>query len=573
MANRNRMTGHTHLNKYCHKSLWRLLSLVAVAFAIVCPSKGQTNAYGINDSLYNIYVEAYRVGTKPQSLDMARDMYSKAVQMGDFKAQCMALTLPVTYWYYQRKHPEQFFNAVDQLQKQALECNIEQYYYYGFSNKVNFLLVTGRIDDAITYIHEVADFACSHNHYFGIYSILNALAQVSRATRDTYLAIDNYHKALELRDRVGLDVEKSNLYRKLAECYNEVYDFDNMLLYGIKGYEHSSSVITKQRTICVICEAAFMLKKSDVFNKYYSAYLELKKNVSPTSRDAEERSMAMLKYMHDGDADSAIHYLKRMRQTDMVQRYLHECYRIKGDYTTLAAAQDSFYRAQMADIDKWNIYNFGDINARIINMGINMQNQKLLAIRQDEDAKRKETALHNANLKLANAQLTLRNSSLELFRTCSETDIMRLSYNRKKLEASRLKNKLVVAKAHNDFRSMLSILGAGLGLAMVFGLGVYLKTRASLLADVKDTHRDLKSNHDLLVVAKHHAEKANNVKTDFINNMSNDIRSPLNSITSLSCRLANEGRTLTTEQKKEMITQIQADNAALLQIVNGILKL
>ena len=114
--------------------------------------------------------------------------------------------------------------------------------------------------------------------------------------------------------------------------------------------------------------------------------------------------MAMLKYMHDGDADSAIHYLKRMRQTDMVQRYLHECYRIKGDYTTLAAAQDSFYRAQMADIDKWNIYNFGDINARIINMGINMQNQKLLAIRQDEDAKRKETALHNANLKLANAQ-------------------------------------------------------------------------------------------------------------------------------------------------------------------------
>ena len=287
MANRNRMTGHTHFNKHCPKSLWRLLSLIAVAFAIVCPSKGQTNAYGINDSLYNIYVEAYRVGTKPQSLDMARDMYSKAGQMGDFKAQCMALTLPVTYWYYQRKHPEQFFNAVDQLQKQALECNIEQYYYYGFSNKVNFLLVTGRIDDAITYIHEVADFACSNNHYFGIYSVLSALAQVSRATRDTYLAIDNYHKALELRDRVGLDVEKSNIYRKLAECYNEVYDFDNMLLYGIKGYEHSSSVITKQRTICVICEAAFMLKKSDVFNKYYSAYLELKKNVSPTSRDAE----------------------------------------------------------------------------------------------------------------------------------------------------------------------------------------------------------------------------------------------------------------------------------------------
>ena len=107
---------------------------------------------------------------------MARDMYSQALQLGDKKAQCMALTLPVNYWYYQRNHPEQFFNAVDKLQKKATECNIEQYYYYGFSNKVNYLLVTGRINDAIEYIHEVEDYARSHKHYFGIYSGLNALA-------------------------------------------------------------------------------------------------------------------------------------------------------------------------------------------------------------------------------------------------------------------------------------------------------------------------------------------------------------------------------------------------------------
>lgn len=569
MINEN-MTIRTHL--YISDSLRRQLILLAVAIAVVCPALAQKNPFGINDKLYNMYIEAYRISTKPQSLDMARDMYSQALQLGDKKAQCMALTLPVNYWYYQRNHPEQFFNAVDKLQKKATECNIEQYYYYGFSNKVNYLLVTGRINDAIEYIHEVEDYARSHKHYFGIYSGLNALAQVSRATRNTYLAINCYHEALVLREKVHLDMEKSNLYRKLAECYCEIYDFDNMLLYGIKGYEESSSVIMKQRTICVVCEAALMLGLRDVFEKYYSIYLDLKKSVSATSRDAEERSIAMLKFMHDGDADSAIFYLKRMRQTDMVKRYLHECYRIKKDCQALAVAQDSFFRAQLVDIDKWQAINFDDINVRLINTGIDMQHQLLIAERQEEDARRKKAELHNANLILSNTQLTLRNTSLELSRTRIETDVIRLSYDRKKLEASRLKNKLVTTKAKDDFSNMVKMLGVGLAFVVVFSLGVYLKTRSSLLAELKDTHRDLKNNHDMLIMSKHHAEKANRVKTDFINNMSVDIRHPLHSITSLSRRLAEEGKELTKEQKAEMIRQIRADNYALLQIVNGILK-
>ena len=367
-------------------------------------------------------------------------------------------------------------------------------------------------------------------------------------------------------------MEKSNLYRKLAECYCEIYDFDNMLLYGIKGYEESSSVIMKQRTICVVCEAALMLGLRDVFEKYYSIYLDLKKSVSATSRDAEERSIAMLKFMHDGDADSAIFYLKRMRQTDMVKRYLHECYRIKKDCQALAVAQDSFFRAQLVDIDKWQAINFDDINVRLINTGIDMQHQLLIAERQEEDARRKKAELHNANLILSNTQLTLRNTSLELSRTRIETDVIRLSYDRKKLEASRLKNKLVTTKAKDDFSNMVKMLGVGLAFVVVFSLGVYLKTRSSLLAELKDTHRDLKNNHDMLIMSKHHAEKANRVKTDFINNMSVDIRHPLHSITSLSRRLAEEGKELTKEQKAEMIRQIRTDNYALLKIVNGILK-
>ena len=83
MINEN-MTIRTHL--YISDSLRRQLILLAVAIAVVCPALAQKNPFGINDKLYNMYIEAYRISTKPQSLDMARDMYSQALQSKSIKS-------------------------------------------------------------------------------------------------------------------------------------------------------------------------------------------------------------------------------------------------------------------------------------------------------------------------------------------------------------------------------------------------------------------------------------------------------------------------------------------------------
>ena len=78
---------------------------------------------------------------------------------------------------------------------------------------------------------------------------------------------------------------------------------------------------------------------------------------------------------------------------------------------------------------------------------------------------------------------------------------------------------------------------------------------------------DLKLINELNI-AKDQAEHANNAKSDFLSNMSHEIRSPLNAIVGFSQALSEEDLPL---QAKEEVKDIMMASETLLEIVNGIL--
>ena len=78
---------------------------------------------------------------------------------------------------------------------------------------------------------------------------------------------------------------------------------------------------------------------------------------------------------------------------------------------------------------------------------------------------------------------------------------------------------------------------------------------------------DLKMINEL-ELAKEHADKANNAKTDFLSSMSHEIRTPLNAIIGFSDCI-KESNTL--EEAKENAKDISIAGETLLEIVNGIL--
>ena len=73
--------------------------LILLLLTGLCISAGaQNNPYKIDDSLYPIFQRAIKWRTQPQGLLIADTLYAEATQKKDKKAQCLALTIPVSFY-------------------------------------------------------------------------------------------------------------------------------------------------------------------------------------------------------------------------------------------------------------------------------------------------------------------------------------------------------------------------------------------------------------------------------------------------------------------------------------------
>jgi len=120
-----------HDNKW--HSIVALLVLWMIALSVQ-PCSAQNNPYKIKDNLYAIYQRAVQYRRVERGLYIADTLYAKAVAQKDAKAQCLALTIPLIYHFYQPDNEAGFERSVKLLQEMALKTGYMQYYYYAASN-------------------------------------------------------------------------------------------------------------------------------------------------------------------------------------------------------------------------------------------------------------------------------------------------------------------------------------------------------------------------------------------------------------------------------------------------------
>ena len=268
--------------------------LIAFVMAMVVPCHAQNNPYKINDQLYQMYVKAYDKRQTAAGRDLSVHMYRKAVALNDHKAQLLALTIPLLY-YYNMRNDNNFEAALKALQDKALQYHMEQYFYYGVTNKVNYLLNKHRMYEALTYIQSMEEFAKKNHHVYGIYSGLNTLGMVHMVRMEIGLAADFYRQALQVAQESMTDQDVAPLYRKISECYEELYRYDDMLAYAQKGMSVARTVDSKMRLLHNMAYAAFMLEKYDVFNSSYKQFEKvIGRKPESDSKDVNEQEMSIL---------------------------------------------------------------------------------------------------------------------------------------------------------------------------------------------------------------------------------------------------------------------------------------
>lgn len=549
--------------------VWRLL-LLAVAMMDVCRVAAQNNPYKINDELYKMYMAANARRYHYDGLALADAMYRRAVEKGDRKAQCIACIVPVQYWQFKGDDRE-FEKALKILQDISLKNGYLQYFYHGATLKVIFLIRKKKTLEAHVYAEEMFDYASRHNHPFGVFSGFGHMGKIHFARSEYGLAAQAYRNAIEFGTEYLPDQDMAAQYRLLSECYEEIFCYDDMLKYSEIGYAMAKSRITKLRMLVSICRANYMLGNYDEFARRYAELERLFGRIDPRTRDMGEVELVAMKYMYDRRMKEASDIIESIPDSLFLRHKMMlwmEYSRREGDYRLLANNQQVFYRGRIMGQDNVRKENVTDMDQRLADISNEYDHQRLVNVHQRLVNDRRRADIDNANLQLANTRLTLRNSSLELQRTRTNADILRLSYNRKRLEAERMREQINTSRAQQRLGNTIVAAVYVVCLVVLFAVAIYMRSRNRIMERLRAVHDELESNHAMLVEALDRAEAANRAKSVFIDNLSEEIRIPLNSVVRMAGAIADNRRATDYAQLREINARIHADTDAMLGIVD-----
>lgn len=546
--------------------------ILLLLVAAVAEGWAQNNPFKIRDELYPIYQRAFYARRTPSGLLIADTLYREATRLGDNKAKCLAQNVRFVYAFYNTKSLAEINAALKPLQDDALKYGYLQYYYVGVSNKVYFMLDKHLLVEALDYINEQFEFAKKHNHHVGVYNAYLQLSEYYKATGEMGRSKAALQDAINYGERYLPNADRSSTYRKMAERQELDGEYEEELVTVGKGLSYSKTAQTHINLMMRKAFASFMLGRDKAFDECYQ-WLSKHRSKQGTHIYTGDVIIDAMAKATAQKYDEAIAMLK----DTLIGKYSHtsdvivEVYRRQGRYEEALAEQRR----------KWKMLKELEgkqMNSRLLVMEAKFNNQQLAADKREAD-------LRSTQLKLDNSRLQLENSNLELNRlraadrlTKLNADNIALSYDNKKLEAQKLRDSITMVRTaqqseQTESRRQRDVLLVMLAAALVVIAVVclYYTYRLRMSRTIRNANIQLRRNNNELQLAKAKAESADQMKTMFIQNMSHEVRTPLNAVVGFSQVLTEMGAELTEEERQDMSHRI-AENASLLTtLINDIL--
>ena len=562
----------------CQNSPRRLpavaLCLCLMLLLPLCAS-AQNNPYKIDDSLYALYQKAYPRRAYPDGLKTAGEMLREAERLGDGKAQCLALSVVMFYYYYKDPDDEPGFRrAVKAMQDRAVATGFRQYYYFGMTNTVNWLLLRKRMNEAMQYVAKFVEITRKDNDMLGLYNGLNSLAQAHIARMEYGVAIKTLKEALETGQKYLPGQDLSQTRFKLTDCYSSRFDYPNLYATAQNGFREARTKKFRLKFLTEMMFAAMKLGQTDKARECYDEYVKINGPVKETSEEICDGRVLVMKSILDGD------YVRAQELLDGFPngygRYLFRLSMLrseaKGDMKELAEQKTFFYRRWIELKDEVMSQNMAELSASFFNQKLDMENGLLTLERQRMVNERQRAEIDLSNLQIANTELSLRNSSLELGRTKAQADLLRLAADKKRLETARLKTRVSEEHARRTTAELRiwTVIAVILVLiiAAIHVLAIHRRTTRRLAG----LHKQLASNNVEFAEARNRAVAADNVKTALIQNMTRDVNIPLNAITGFAQLIADRKATYSPEERAEYFRQISDNTDRMLAIVRDVLE-
>lgn len=519
-----------------------------------------------------LYQEAYNNYKNERGLALADSVRRMAEAAGDAEEVMKAMIIPIKYECQKTDNLENVVRRTDELMSYAQKHGSVTFFYSAVSHRVTYLINHSRYTEAMEYQRKMLDYAQKHGHAYGMAIGHISLGNFYRKRLRMVNAIDEYRQALNVYSRYGMRHDLGIDYKRIVECYIIMGHFDKAVNVCDEGLANTSMPTFVSGLYGYKAFAEFMLGRDRDFFEAYSRYMSYE-SAMPDVDPFVGKCIEVMKLIYDGCDDAVQERLKKSGMGAYKTYVEIAYYKRKGQY-------DKALRAMR----KINISLYGDSRGVFTTEWAQTSadvNNNLAEI------DRQKAANVNSQLELVSTNLELRSTQLELStaRDAERLALMaaeakRLSYNNQKLLSRQLRDslntQLLRQKAREQdvksgritFLTLLGVISAILVIAYY-----YLKRNIKTARELKHTNRNLCKTLADLRVANDQAQESDRKKTQFIQNMSHEVRTPLNAIVGFSQVLTDQEDTLGEEERANMVQIINNNSEMLNTLVNDILDL
>ncbi len=509
--------------RYCLSGLF----LFAV-FAVLRPVQaGEERGNSPADSTLRVYYKEVKARlTTPEGLAMCDTLYARAAASGWMQMQAIALCLKLDHFYFKNDRTG-ILEGVERVQefcrRHGKPEELRYFYYFAWGSRlITYYTKQNQYNVAVYETRRMLAEAQADDYQRGVADCYRQLANLYLVQNAFEQAYENFRREIDVFEAHGIDdINLPTQYASLAQCALELNLPDTALTALRKGRALNSEQ-PYQRFTLHKASALYYLKVRD-FEKA-RLYVD--------SAEMQFRANPSMRLYVPGLRFLKAEYYKTTGQYD-------EALRVVEESLSDTSRNETGYLRQTQMKELGDIYwLMGDVRRSAVNYReyIHLSD----SVRGQE--------IRNATDDFSGI--------LEIARLQNETKELQLTLQRK-----RLRNTYLII----GLLGFVLVLG-GLLFARVVKLNRRLKASEAL---VKAQNSHLVAAGEELRLAKESAERASRMKSDFIQNMSHEVRTPLNSVVGFSQVLASKFRD--DPAAAEYASIIVSSSMSLLRLVDDVL--
>lgn len=528
---------------------------------------GQIDQRKIAVRLVEMYNRANKLRRSPECLMIADTMLQEAKRLNDKQAQCLALSIPVSYYFTGDKRSEEnnraMLNAVNNLRNAAKDAGFEQQYYFAESTYVSFLLNRQKHQEALARAQKLMAEAKHTNSKYGTYVSYNMMGNIYVSRHENLLGVNNYVEAYNYAKEHLKNLQLYSICYTIARTYMWLGDYEKAYEYVNQALKLDKNKTQTDRIRIMLCMTYFFQGKKSEFFETYKAITS-----SKNGGYRNNQFWLPVEIMYNvliGDYASA-DSISSLDEGPGMAFYGSVIDSYRGDYKNAIenlSRYNDFIDANRIRVSSEDLILQGsDINRHVIDMRsrqLQVENERLRLqkLTLDVDATRNEAEA--ARLTAESNQMRLEKSRLETQMKTNELE---------KLEAER-KKQAINEQNGNNIRRTVTI---SLGVLAVLVL-IYLLRYARRRRQLSQINRLLTDTGEELITARNEAEQADKMKSQFLADMSHEVRTPLNAIVGFSQILAESGDDLEEEEVADFAARIEENSDLVERIIEDILQL